>query len=70
MKKAPSQGNRTQARQFRLADDTLAILDGIAAHYGFKGRADAIRVAARNEAQRIGLMIPDVAKKKRGKTSE
>lgn len=47
-----------QPRQFRLADDTLADLDRIAAHLrqttGLRAsRADAVRLAAREYAGRL-----------------
>jgi|GEM_PF-6423018 len=48
----------TVPRQFRLGDDTLADLDLIAEHYTAEtgiehSRTDAVRLAARREADRI-----------------
>lgn len=43
----------TPPRQFRLGAETLADLDAIAAHYGAASRTDAVRIAARREADRI-----------------
>lgn len=51
----PTQGNRTQARQFRLGEETLAQLDAISAHYALDSRADAIRYAAREAVSRLRL---------------
>lgn len=48
----------TVPRQFRLGDDTLADLDLIAEHYTAEtgiehSRTDAVRLAAKREANRI-----------------
>jgi len=40
-------------RQFRLAQETLDLLDRIAAHYQVRSRADAIRIAARMTADAL-----------------
>ena len=48
----PSPG-ATVPRQFRLAPDTLDLLDRISDHYGLSSRADAIRIAARELAARL-----------------
>jgi hypothetical protein len=56
-KKQPTQGE-TKPRQFRLGEDTLAHLDVIAAHLSQAtarpmSRADAVRFAAREAAEKI-----------------
>lgn len=53
----------TPPKQFRLGDETLADLDLIAEHHsqetGVKhSRTDAVRVAARKEAERIRAEKP------------
>jgi hypothetical protein len=57
-KRGPEKGGVTPPRQFRLGEGTLADLDLIAAfHTKERGkkqsRADAIRIAAAREADRI-----------------
>jgi hypothetical protein len=57
-KKDQGKGGPTAPTQFRLKDDTLAELDLIAAHHTAETgiehtRADAARLAARREADRI-----------------
>jgi len=59
----PSPG-ATVPRQFRLSAETLDLLDRIAAHYQVRSRADAIRIAARNEADRLPPPAPRKKPKK------
>lgn len=44
---------KTPPVQFRLGPDTLADLDLIAASNGLSSRADAVRLAARREADKV-----------------
>jgi hypothetical protein len=55
--------NATVPRQFRLAQDTLDLLDRIAAHYTVKSRADAIRIAARIVADQLPPAAPKKSRK-------
>lgn len=55
--------NKTKPRQFRLNEETMAILDEIAAHYNLSSRAEAIRYAAKI----VRDMIPRPAKRGRPK---
>lgn len=52
-RKPTTTGGATRPRQFRLKDETLDLLDRIAAHHGLTSRADAIRIAAKAAADAI-----------------
>ncbi len=61
--------NETTPRQFRLTEETLALLDRISGHYQLGSRADAIRLAARMVADQLPAPAP-VPKSKPRKKSE
>lgn len=52
-KAAKKDSGATKPTQFRLAADVLADLDLIQKHYGQASRTDAVRLAAKREADRI-----------------
>lgn len=51
--------NETKPRQFRLTEETLAMLDRVATHHGLKSRADAIRIATKIAIGQIQAANPD-----------
>lgn len=50
--------NETKPTQFRLGQDTLDMLDAIAAHYGLASRADALRIATKTLHDQIAKPKP------------
>lgn len=50
--------NETVPRQFRLTEETLALLDRISGHFQLGSRADAIRLAARMTADQLPAPVP------------
>ena len=55
--------NRTPARQFRLAETTLVVLDRLVVHHGLGSRAAAIRFAALLAARSAGIPVDDLPQK-------